>query len=658
MADPLRSKFQQWLVMCILIPAAILALISNAFLWRTLQQIKNRASDDLAAAAQTRLEHALRAESVRLRTVANIPAVAAMLSMGQRRDSADETPETIQLQWARAQRDDLLVRGVLDNDVAMAFARMNKQDPYLGQMALCDSRGNLVAATEKVDRYSQLDQAWWKHARGVPPGSVSAEAIEADGRVTLVAGVMRAGFTNMVDGQVYVKMDLKRLLEGMTFSDRADDVVYLLGPGVLPVVGASNEVARLHGDLARFLTAGETSGWAHGYRFRVRRLSGGVEWREPVVLVTALQQAPVTLAQFAVAAGGLIVSGLALYGLMMLARKLGYRWFLEPMRETSEAGIWILRTAYGEEAETRPSMQQSWAKAITERTSQIQRDLTRWLNKWRQELQAQSSTVDLELKRDLELATEFQQAFLNRPYPRIPEVHIEGRLRLEFNHRYQPALAMGGDFFDISSLAPDCAGIFVADVMGHGTRSALIVSILRTLIAELSRRGRNAPHFIRELNTDFCTMLKSLPSPFFASAAYLVADTTSRMATYAFAGHPPPFHLYRATGRVSRLEMPKPQGAALGLIPNEEYGGASVRLNPGDGFIFFTDGVYEAANRQGEEFGLARLEKVIRANVYRSSPDILNAIMKAIADFAGDEPVADDICLVTVDVTTDPIKPA
>ena len=102
----------------------------------------------------------------------------------------------------------------------------------------------------------------------------------------------------------------------------------------------------------------------------------------------------------------------------------------------------------------------------------------------------------------------------------------------------------------------------------------------------------------------------------------------------------------------------KPQGAALGLIPNEEYGGASVRLNVGDAFLFFTDGVYEAANRKGEEFGLARLEKVLRAHVYRSSPDVLDAVMKAIQEFAGDEPVADDICMVTVDVTTDLAKPA
>ena len=99
--------------------------------------------------------------------------------------------------------------------------------------------------------------------------------------------------------------------------------------------------------------------------------------------------------------------------------------------------------------------------------------------------------------------------------------------------------------------------------------------------------------------------------------------------------------------------MPKPQGSALGLIPNEEYGGATVRLTPGDAFLFFTDGVYEAANRAGEEFGFARLEKVLRSHVYKSSNEVLDAVIKAIQDFVEGEPFADDVCLVTVDVTTD-----
>jgi serine phosphatase RsbU (regulator of sigma subunit) len=258
----------------------------------------------------------------------------------------------------------------------------------------------------------------------------------------------------------------------------------------------------------------------------------------------------------------------------------------------------------------------------------------------------------LEMQRDLDLARDFQQAYLNRPYPMIPAVHIEGHLRLEFYHRYQPAYALGGDFFDINPLARDCAGIFVADVMGHGTRSALITSIIRTLIGDLAPAGRNARHFITEMNHQFCDMISTSPQPLFASAFYFVADTTSRVATFTTAGHPAPFHISRGLRKITRLEVPSPQGAALGLIPKEAYTAGHCRLVTGDVFIFFTDGVFEAANKDGDEFGLGRMEKVIRKHMYKPVSTLVDYIMDDLHEFVGKEPILDDICMVAVEVIT------
>jgi sigma-B regulation protein RsbU (phosphoserine phosphatase) len=188
--------------------------------------------------------------------------------------------------------------------------------------------------------------------------------------------------------------------------------------------------------------------------------------------------------------------------------------------------------------------------------------------------------------------------------------------------------------------------VFIADVMGHGTRSALITSMIRSLISELYPQGRNAAHFLKELNKNFCDMLKNLPNPVFASAAFFVADTTSRVATYSLAGHPPPFHLHRSVGRVTRMERTKPRGGALGLVPEEEFGGETVRLTDGDVFVFFTDGAYEAANKDGEEFGMARFEKALHSHIYEDPSVLLKKVLQDIRRFAGEEPVADDICLV------------
>lgn len=283
-------------------------------------------------------------------------------------------------------------------------------------------------------------------------------------------------------------------------------------------------------------------------------------------------------------------------------------------------------------------------------------DLSRALDKWlagaTQPIAASPEQQNVELLADLELAKEFQLAYLDRPYPKIPETHFEGRLRLDFYHRYEPALALGGDFFDLIPLAPDTAGVFVADVMGHGARSALITTILRTLLRDLKGQGRNAKHYITEVNKQLCDILKMFPQPLFASAYYFVPDTTSRMATFTTAGHPAPFHIKRSVGRIRRLETPSPHGAALGIIKGEEYLAGHERLIAGDAFIFFTDGVYEAMNAEGEEFGLGRMEKVLREYMYKSVQTIVDELMRAVLDFVGEAPVHDDICVVAVDVTT------
>jgi serine phosphatase RsbU (regulator of sigma subunit) len=660
MSDPLRNRFHQWLLIFVVGPSVILVLLCNIFLWRLLRQAHNSELRHHIDSATAQIEQVLRGEAMRITTLSSLPGAAALAVASDRREAVQSQDDfAIEELWAKSDRDDIIIRGILDNDVANAFRRAQEQGPQLQTLILTDNRGRLLAATERVNRYLQRDKPWWQMARSALPGVVVSEGIRPDGFVGFSSTVIRPGRSNLVDGVVRAEINLAPVMAAAGPMVADNVVVFILGEKPWQVAGPSNLFARAGERLAhRMEMDSSETGWESGFRYTARLLHGGVTWQQPLRVVAAVAEPVVPLGLFGPMFAAVALGALAVFGLFILALNLGHRLFFDPLREAAEAGVWILRTAYGQAArEGSTALQQPWAEAATEETSVIQQDLAKWLNAWRQELQSQSASISVETKRDLELATEFQQTFLNRAYPRIPEVHVEGRLRLDFYHRYRPALAMGGDFFDIQTLAPDCAGVFVADVMGHGTRSALIVSILRTLIAELSRRGRNAPHFIRELNAEFCSMLKTLPHPFFASAAYFVADTTSRMATYAMAGHPPPFYLHRSVGRVTRLEMPKPQGAALGLLPNEEYGGESVRLNPGDCFIFFTDGVYEAANRRGEEFGLQRLEKLLRANVYRGSREILDGVMDAITHFVGDQPVADDICLVAVDVTTDPVPP-
>lgn len=324
------------------------------------------------------------------------------------------------------------------------------------------------------------------------------------------------------------------------------------------------------------------------------------------------------------------------------------RFYDEEQQEVLKAGEWALNRALGRRIVPDETEKGS---GIAGALAPVQQNLDDWLKGLVEEMHDQQKTQTLELQRDMSLAQDFQMAYMDRPYPSVPAVHVPGHLRLSFAHRYQPASALGGDFYNIVTLASDCAGIFVADVMGHGTRSALITAIVRTLMDDLVPQGRNARHFIKELNRQFCLLLQNVPGTMFASAFYFVADTTSRVATFASAGHPSPIYVHRGLGQLHRLDVPMPRGAAIGVIPEEDYTAGYCRLNDSDLFVFFTDGLFEAHNAAGEEFGIQRMEKTLLKLMYQPAKVVVDGLMDAVLAFVGNEPVADDICIVAAEVS-------
>ncbi len=284
----------------------------------------------------------------------------------------------------------------------------------------------------------------------------------------------------------------------------------------------------------------------------------------------------------------------------------------------------------------------------------VQNEMEAWYYERQKDVDEQVNARTEEWTKELRMATDFQLAMLERPYPEIPEIHIGGRLRLNFYHKYVAASGLGGDFFDIIKVDRDVGGVFIADVMGHGTRSALITSMLRTLIADAKTSGRNASHFMQQMNKNFCNILITIPDLVFASAFYFVGDTTSRVATFSAAGHPPPLHIRRSVNRVEYLKVPLPRATALGVLPEEEFPGGNIRLVEDDVFIFYTDGLMEAFNEAGDEFGEERAKKVVERYMYQDIQTIIENLHAAVLQWADGLPMADDVCLIAAEVTTKP----
>lgn len=366
---------------------------------------------------------------------------------------------------------------------------------------------------------------------------------------------------------------------------------------------------------------------------------------ENVVARTLRSNTAIALATLALLGGGFVA---AVYLLWLPRNRVIARLF-KKYEDLLLAGEWVVRKTQTSEV---PFADEEKRKAWV--NLPIERRLDVWIERLTRELRDGDLSKDFEIWKDLNIAKDFQRAYLERPYPKIPAIHVPGRLRLQFAHRYEPTLELGGDFFDIITPDVNRAGVFVADVMGHGTRSALVTAILRALISELSRQGSNAPFFLSEMNKLYYDLMKSSPEPVFASAFYFVGDTTARIGTFSSAGHPAPFHLHRETGKVTQLDVPQPRGAALGVIPNEIFTGGQIRLTDKDVFVFFTDGVYEVYNVAGEEFGMERMGRVLKEAMYGTLEEILDRLLSDIKRFAGDQPLLDDVCIVGVEVTTRP----
>ena len=267
----------------------------------------------------------------------------------------------------------------------------------------------------------------------------------------------------------------------------------------------------------------------------------------------------------------------------------------------------------------------------------------------RKEAEAQIAAKTAEMQRDLDFAREFQEALLPREYPRIAAAN--GSLQLNFHHYYKPTLTVGGDFFDVIELSGHRAGVFVADVMGHGARSALVTAILRTLLQDLAPRAQEPARLLSLINEHFLDILQRSTDLLFVSAFYLVLDVEAATASYASAGHPSPVLAERGQKRVGPLFQRLRGNPALGVSRDPAYTGFERELRPDDVFLSFTDGIFEASAADGEEFGYDRILRIVQANLSSNLRSLNETIVGELHHFVGQSPLTDDICLVGVEAT-------
>jgi sigma-B regulation protein RsbU (phosphoserine phosphatase) len=235
------------------------------------------------------------------------------------------------------------------------------------------------------------------------------------------------------------------------------------------------------------------------------------------------------------------------------------------------------------------------------------------------------------LEQELKVARDIQTSFLPSCCPEAPGWQLAAFWRA--------ARQVGGDFYDFIPLPREHVGLVIADVADKGVPAALFMAVSRTLTRAASMTGHRTPG--ESLTRTNEMILSDARSDLFVTMVFADLSPVGRV-TYANAGHNPPL-VVRATGEVERLHA---HGMALGVMPEVAIHDQQIRLENGDLLVLYTDGVTDALDARGREFGLERLEQAAVANRGSTADGIVAAIQDAVHEFVGDEPPFDDLTLV------------
>lgn len=237
------------------------------------------------------------------------------------------------------------------------------------------------------------------------------------------------------------------------------------------------------------------------------------------------------------------------------------------------------------------------------------------------------------LEREQQVASEIQQRFLPATAPTVPGYELQG---ISF-----PCYEIGGDYYDFIQREDGKLVVALGDVSGKGTAAALLMSSLHAAVHAQADIHDSLVKTIGAVNR---YLVDSIPANRFVTLFYAELDPQNGSLSFLNAGHNPPLIVH--TG--GTMEQLASGGLPLGIMSNADFREGRTKLYPGDVLVIYSDGVSEAVNPNGEEFGPTRLYEVVARNLDASAGGIRDRIESALTKFCQGTPAADDITLVIV----------
>ncbi|TDT68589.1 sigma-B regulation protein RsbU (phosphoserine phosphatase) [Hypnocyclicus thermotrophus] len=240
------------------------------------------------------------------------------------------------------------------------------------------------------------------------------------------------------------------------------------------------------------------------------------------------------------------------------------------------------------------------------------------------------------LNKELNIAAKIQKDLL----PKKSGVKFD----IDISEYFEPAKEIGGDYYDYNIYSDDEIYITIGDVSGKGVPAALLMTTIRAILKTLSFTI-NAPNIMLDMLNKL--MYKDMSSDMFVTIFHSKYNKKTNILEFSNAGHNP-LLVYR--NKENNIMEENVKGIAIGFLENYNYKEGKLKLFKNDILVYYTDGITEAENENGELFGIDRLKEIILKNSYKSSIEIKNEILNGVRKYRGNKLQTDDITLLVLKV--------
>lgn len=263
---------------------------------------------------------------------------------------------------------------------------------------------------------------------------------------------------------------------------------------------------------------------------------------------------------------------------------------------------------------------------------------------------AQLQKQNQQLETELQVARQLQETLMASGFDGEPKYSVScDEWSFEASYLYSPSHHLAGDFFYIIPITKDKVGILVCDVMGHGVKASLVTMLIRGLLLEIPTALSSPARVLKHLNDKIIPLADDANFPRFVTAVYTVFNLSKGEILIANAGHPEPLWYVRDEHGNHFEGCPvREMGPALGMFPDEKFKATRLKLDQMTELLFFTDGLIEQKQCDGQEWGVDNLVKTVERVKDEPLSDQLKLVTEALHSACESDHLDDDVCLVAI----------